>query len=338
MAESTLSITYSELRLAIAHYLGMTLTASSWTTNEEAMIAMVLKSALRQFYFPPPVNNERPHEWSFLKPVTTMDTIAPYDTGTIAIAVTETTVTLTTGTWPSWAATHGELIVDGTEYVISSRTSDTEIELASAWTEDTETAAEYTLRHNGNYDLPDDFGGIEGAMVIETTNYKPKIVIIGEGKIRHLRQTDYSSSDPFYAAVRPKAHTTTTTGQRFEIMFYPTPDSVETISYVKRILPQMLVASTLTHPYGGASHAETLRAACIAAAEEQENENRLDGNQAYDKKKLFLERLAASIAIDKQTNGLTYFGYNGDSSDEVHRPDRVSKHTGFLTNLVTYDG
>ncbi len=113
MAESTLSTTYTELQQEIAAYLALGRDSSGWSATEAASIAVVLKRALRQFYFPPPVGNERPHEWSFLKPVTTLDTIAPYSTGTIAVVITGTTVTLTTGVWPSWTATHGSLVVAG---------------------------------------------------------------------------------------------------------------------------------------------------------------------------------------------------------------------------------
>lgn len=353
MTESTLSITYADLRLAIANYLGLTMTVSAWSSNEAAQIEMIIKSALRQFYFPPPVMEDgkvkqTPHQWSFLKPVATLDTIAPYSTGTIAIAEDETTVTLTTGVWPSWTATHGSLVIGTVEYAIDTRTNDTHLELVDAWTEDTETEAEYILKHDGNYDLPDDFASIEGKIVIKSVNYKPNITLIGEGQIRSLRQQSPQNVDsgttttPFYAAIRPKKHVTTTTGQRFEIMFYPLPNNVYTISYPMRVLPNMLVDTTIEYPYGGAEHAETLRAACIAAAEEQENGNRLNGSSVYDKKNLFQERLAASIQLDKMTNSVQYFGYNSDNSDAVHRYGGGStndrRNSCNRDSLVTYNG
>ena len=350
MGESTLTTTYTELREEIAAYLGLTRDSTSWSTTETAAIAVVLKRALRQFYFPPSVQGERPHKWSFLEPLDTLDTIAPYSTGTIAVTITGTTVTLTGGVFPSWTATHGSLVVDTAEYVIDSRTDDTHLELASAWTEATETAADYTLKHDGNYDLPDDWGGIKGDMVIESVNYKPNVLFVGEGRIRTLRQQSPqnvgagATTTPYYAAIRPKEHTTTTTGQRYEIMFFPLPNDVYTISYIKRILPQMLVVTTLEYPYGGTSHSETILAACLAVAEEQENGNRKDGQKVYDKKDLFKERLAASIQIDKQMNSVDFFGYNRDDSDARHRLGRDStndrrRSSGFYDNdLVTYNG
>ena len=350
MAESTLSGGYSEFRTETAAYLGMTRTESSWSANDLLVLESVMKRALRQFYWPPVVNNERPHEWSFLKPVVELVTVAPYNDGTIAIANGATTVTLTDGVWPTWTGTHGSLVIDTVEYVIASRTDDTTLELAVAWAETTETASEYLLQHDGNYDLPDDFGGMEGDIVVESETYKPNLVMVGEGRIRTLRQqapynvNSGSTTTPFYAAVRPKEQTDTTVGQRFEILFYPIPNNVYTLSYVKRILPEMLVDTTLEYPYGGAEHAETILAACLSVAEEQENGNQLGGNKVYDKKKLFQERLAASIQLDKMKNNVDFFGYNRDNSDARHRlrNNRTNNRrdcSGYYDNdNVTYNG
>jgi hypothetical protein len=251
-------------------------------------------------------------------------------------------VTLTDGVWPAWTATNGSLVIDTTEYVIATRTDDTHLELASAYDEDTETAATYSLQHNGNYDLPDDFGRMIGNLVVESENFQPDIVVIGEGKIRSLRQSDalISNSNPLFAAVRPKEQTDTTTGQRFEVIFYPIPDDAYTLSYRMGILPQMLIDTTLEYPYGGMQHSETIRAACIAAAEEQENGNRLDGRPTYDKKKLFEERLAASISVDKNQLGIDFFGYNSDNSDAAHRPyqNTHDRRRCRDNSLVTYNG
>lgn len=349
MAESTLSLTYTELQFAVAHYLGLGAVAD-WTATDTATIDMVIGSGLRQFYFPEPQPDGKVHEWKFLKPTLTLVTIAPYSTGTIAVTITGTTVTLTGGVWPTWTATHGSLVVDTSEYVIASRTDDTHIELEDAWTEDTETAAEYVLKHDGNYDLPDDYGGIEGGMVVESRNYQPDIIIVGEGRIRSLRQqrpqnaqSSGSIVTSYYAAIRPKKHETTTAGQRFEIMFWPLPSEVDTISYVQRVNPQMLVTTTIEYPYGGMTHAETIRAACLAAAEEQENGNRLNGSPVYDKRNLFLKRLAASIQLDKQMNGIEFYGYNSDRSDERHREGSAGRNSNERrrrcdNSLVTYLG
>ncbi len=336
MTESTLSTTITELRLAITNDMGAKAYGSS-SADEKSIIDLILKRGLRQFYFPPSnivQSGNRtgislpPYEWSFLKPITELDLIGSYSTGTIAITVTETTVTLTDGVWPSWTATKGTLVVDNTAYAIASRTDDTHLELSEAWTEDTETEADYTLKHNGNYDLPDDYGGMEGYMVHAEGANKPNIQIAGEGNIRRLRSGTTSRTDPQFAAIRPKKQETTTTGQRFEIMFFPVPAIAYTLSYKMLVLPEALTDS-ITHPYGGAMHAETILASCLAIAETDEEEIR--GRRWQE----FQDRLAASIQIDKRMISAEQFGYNRDNSDAVHQSGSM-RHP--QTYLVTYNG
>ena len=334
MSESTLSLSITDLQIAVAKEMGIGGTAAAWSAEDVLTIARTIKKGLRQFYFPPQFDpNERPHQWSFLKPVCSLATVAPYSTGTIAIALAGTIVTLTTGVWPSWAATNGTIVINNVEYAIASRNIDgVHITLSAAWTLTTETAATYILYHDGNYDLPDDFGGIEGNITYaDESSYKGDIVLVGEGMIRSSRSgsSDSSlSSYPTMAAVRPKEQTTMTTGQRFEIMLYPTPDAAYVLNYRKVILPQMLVDTTLTHPYGGMIHAETIEASCVAIVEMQDNDKR-GGKRLWD---YFLTRLSASIQADKKICGQEQFGYNSnrEDTDDCLRNNRPCK--------VTYNG
>jgi len=321
MGESTLSTTLTEIRLAIAHYMGIDLDITTWDADQTAIINLILSRGLRQFYFPPPVLQQTgkrtaitlpPHEWSFLKPTTTFDLIGSYKIGTIEVVELDATVTLTDGVWPSWTATKGTLVIAGVEYAIASRTDDTHLELAEVWALDSEDMVSYTLRHNGNYDLPDDFGGLEGDMVRPEGSNHPAVRIIGEGKILSLRMGSTARAHPLYAAVRPKKQETTTTGQRFEILFFPVPSIAETLSYKMLVLPELLVTTTITYPYGGAMHSETILASCLAAAESQEDEKR--GVKWQE----FQDRLAASIQIDKRMISADHFGYNRDNSDSAH--------------------
>lgn len=321
MTESSLSTTLTEIRLAIAHFMGIDVDSANWDDDQTAIINLILKRGLRQFYFPPPVLQQTgqrtaitlpPHEWSFLKPVTELDLIGSYITGTITVTELDATVLLTDGVWPSWTATKGTLVINGVEYEIASRTNDTHIELSEVWALDTEALVLYTLHHNGNYDLPDDFGGIEGDMIYPEGSNKPNIRIIGEGKIRSLRAGTNARRDPEFAAIRPMKQATTTTGQRFEIMFFPVPSVTRTLSYKMLVLPELLT-DAITHPYGGAMHAEAILASCLAVAESQEDEQR--GVKWQE----FMERLAASIQIDKKMLSAEYFGYNRDNSDSAHK-------------------
>jgi len=279
---------------------------------------MIIKDGLNQFYIA--------REWNFLKPTATITTIAPYSTGTIAVALAGTTVTLAGGVWPSWAATHGTLVVDGTEYPIASRTDDTYIELETAWAETTETAAEYVLNHNGNYDLPDDYADMEGSLVFSGDN-NPDVLKIGEGRLKTLRNQDTAQSYPQYAAIRPKDFTDATAGQRFEIMFWPIPDDVYTLDYTKVILPNMLVDTTAEYPYGGAIHGLTIKASCMAMAEAQEDESLGLWQKKYE------TFLLQSMQRDMKINRADFFGYNGDNSNG--KSDKRSRRGDNF--LVTYD-
>lgn len=77
-----------------------------------------------------------------------------YDTGTVAITNGSTTLTLSGGTWPSWAAS-GEIYIDGTWVVVETRTSNSQVELVDPWGNDDVTAASYNL-FQFRYALPTD--------------------------------------------------------------------------------------------------------------------------------------------------------------------------------------
>jgi len=326
VTESTLSQTRTQLRQEIGYFLGYGRTVDDWSTEEESDIDAALNKGLRQFYFPPRLTpQESAHEWSFLKPIDTLTTIASYTTGTIAVADESKTVTLTTGTWPSWAATHGSLVIDTVEYAISTRDGDSQITLSSAFDGTTLTAGDYTLWHDGNYDMPDDFGGMEGEMTFAVTTQFMPLKRIGEGQVRAERQLTTARSRPIFVAVRPK-ESDGTDGQRFEAMLVPIPGSTTyTLTYRKRILANALSA-TIINPYGGMAHSDTILASCLAAAELQIEDAK--GARWME----FKERLAASVDADRKANSQEYFGYNGDNSDGT------SRHVLNQDVLVTYNG
>ncbi|MFA5186695.1 MAG: hypothetical protein WC551_09485 [Patescibacteria group bacterium] len=82
MAESSLSIGYTDLRQEVGGFLGYGRTIASWSAARIATIDRIVQSGVRQVYFPPAVNvsgsNEEAtvHEWSWLRPTTTLPTVA----------------------------------------------------------------------------------------------------------------------------------------------------------------------------------------------------------------------------------------------------------------------
>jgi hypothetical protein len=125
--------------------------------------------------------------------------------------------------------------------------------------------------------------------------------------------------------VRPKTvPESTSTGQRFQILFEPAPDAAYVLSYRYAVLPDKLT-TTNAMPYGGVAAAETLLEACLSVAEERANGTRGVHYQA------FLERLAALIAFDSRNRPDT-LGYHYDRSDSC------SDHYPSRTYGVTYNG
>lgn len=75
--ESTLNLSYSDLRTAVADFLGYGRDSANWTTKATAHINEALADGLRQFYHPPIVAPaRRSYLWSFLRPVGVLTTVA----------------------------------------------------------------------------------------------------------------------------------------------------------------------------------------------------------------------------------------------------------------------
>ena len=267
MAESTLSFGYDELEIAVAYFL-YGKDPGDLTAAQDVVVDAVIQTGYRQFIYPPATEGvPLGYTWTFLHPTTTIDTITTYDTGTLEVSAG--TCTITTGTWPSWAATHGTLTIDGTEYSITSRDSDAELTVVG---DDVAAGEEdWTLEHNGNQDLPDDFGRLVDGFTFEVNAQVVNVLAdVGEGKIRRLRVNMDEINRPRVAGIRVKA-IEDDEGQRKEVMWYPRPDDVYTMSYKYEAFVGKL--ETTNYPLGGMSHSETIKLSCLAAADALVNDN-----------------------------------------------------------------
>jgi len=284
MADSTLAITYDDLRNEVGHYLGKqrtfntwtaatayslgayvrpttengyvyvcttagttggtepaawptevneevddntaTWTCLRWTPDDDEDIEQILRTGLRQFYFPrvlTELGERTPHMWTFLKPVDTLTTVA--DTG--------------------------------------------------------------------EYGLDANYGGVEGSIYFENDDAFDPICKTSVGEVEVARQNaGGSAGTPLVYAVRPK--TSDYTGeQNYEIIFGPVPDQVFTLTYYPIVLLDRLTA-TKNHPWGGAQHAETIKESCLAAAE------RFKRDMSGQHQQLFDRFLVASIGMDRR--------------------------------------
>ena len=120
-----------------------------------------------------------------------------YQTGTVAATNGSTTLTLTGGTWPAWAA-DGEVSIDGVLYRVYARTSDTVLTLAKSYVGDTATGLTYTL-YCASYALPEDLIRF-GEPIID--NFLSDATRVGYTQIEKLkREYSRSNSWPEYWAM-----------------------------------------------------------------------------------------------------------------------------------------
>ncbi len=308
MAESTLAIGRTELRIALADLLGMDPALTD--AGDLAKLDAYISQGIRAVYW-----NKAGHRWSFLSPTRTLVTSAPYSTGTVAVTNGSATVTGTLTVFPSWAAS-GSIRINGSRlYTILTRGGDTSLTLDEVWAGTTGTGLTYILSQEV-YDLPDDFGALAGDITYEPGLSGQKLLIINEGRLRDARQGgNYTGGKPLFAAIRPKLKgTSTTVGQRQEIMFLPDPDASYTLSYPYDVFPNAL-GSADYFTYGGAALSELILQSCLAVAENRALDNRGIHQARFD------EMLSAAIAVDLRQRPRN-FGYNGDRSDDLHSRKR----------------
>ncbi len=183
------------------------------------------------------------------------------------------------------------------------------------------------------YDLPSDFGGFDGGMIIDDSSSSRKpLRKTGITEIMRCQSENPTLTGvPAIFADGPKM-TAGLMEQVFECWLYPTPNDAFTMKFRYRVNPKKLELSR-PYPYGGAEHSETLLASCLAVAEKRVN----DG-VTFTHQNDFMERLAASISQD-QARQPDFYGYNGDRSGgragSFVKPQVQALHDGVLPEDYT---
>lgn len=169
-----------------------------------------------------------------------------------------------------------------------------------------------TIADTWQYTMPGDFGGIEGDITYSTSSTAYcSIKVVSEPDIRDFRQHNPTmSGQPRYAAVRMLA-SDGTTGQKFQLVFYPTPDDAYTLEFTQVVNPNIITEAN-PFPYGGPAHSETIIESCLAVAE-----SRKDGNLGVHSA-LFEKHLAKSMELDAKLVRPQSLGINRDHSDRRH--------------------
>lgn len=179
--------------------------------------------------------------------------------------------------------------------------------------------------------LPDDFMGVPGgrvSIIASDGGSWWSIPISGLARAKYAVYPD-STGRPELLEIEPLKATTKERGQRFQFVAWPQAEADYTLQFKYSILGEML-SGDLPYAYGGAEHASTIRASCLAWAELH-----LDDIGNGPKKAFFMERLAASISIDRHKKAQTV-GYNGDCSDRFEERRGPRDYSSWPT--LTYNG
>lgn len=181
----------------------------------------------------------------------------------------------------------------------------------------------FTVLNTGaDYELPEDFGGLDGPLTFSSSSYNNKVTITGESTIRNARQRLQSSGVPQMAAIRPQVHDGRFT-QRYNLLLWPTPSGKFTLSYEQIVVLPEIDADN-PFPPGGAAYGELYLAACLALTEQRINDRR---GLRWDE---YQERLAAMIEID----GIATGGENlGKGFEDGNRITRLIPRTQSVTYI-----
>lgn len=289
--------TYSSLLQRVGHYLyGI---RSGYSADQTRDVNECIRDGLNDVY--------AAYSWSFFRPVKEMTTTAPYSTGTIEIV--DGVVTLSDGTFPSWAA-EGILKVDNDYYDVDTRDGDTQVTLEDT-TVDEDAGTSYELARP-EYALPTTCEAIEGDLTYEAgqSDFYPPIRQKHDGEIRRLRQDDPYYDRPLYFSIRTTEFDPTV-GSRRRLVLYPTPDDAYVFK-ARMKLRSTMINEMYQYPVGAESLSQVITEACLAAAERNYDEQ--EGRHS----KRFQELLPLAIQADMEMTSPTTLGADaprGENSD-----------------------
>lgn len=155
--------------------------------------------------------------------------------------------------------------------------------------------------------LPDDFGGFEGPIIIQgdSPNRYIPIETVNQGIIEaRIAAQPSTTGAPLMACEAILKDTTPERSNRSQIMVWPTTDQEYSLRVDYYYQPDVL-DGVFRFPPGGSSHPELFKAAVLAAAE------LFKDNERGPMWAHFIDRLAAAIGHDRKRKGQR-LSYNGD--------------------------
>lgn len=211
-------LTYADLVRFGLEYLG---SYDRATPESLRFVKLSIETSLREIL--------AEHDWSYLQSDASIVTKAPYYTGTITFDAPSRQMTLTGGTWPSWAAS-GTVLIGDRWYDVESRTSDTVIVMKDGPPESIATDTAYGI-YQDTYDLPVDFSVLQNIFRMDTWQ---SIQRQSPQQLFEARQVWRSAGTPNYFAIYGSPNTP----GRMALRFSPVPDSEEEFPYLYKRVPK----------------------------------------------------------------------------------------------------
>jgi hypothetical protein len=158
------------------------------------------------------------------------NTVAAYETGTVAVTNASTTVTLTGGTWPSDVASglyRFALSTSGPWYGVATRSSDTVILLAQAYIGASDTSTDY-IAYKSHYSLDSSVDRVEEMWLHETGGAVPLVNAATDEQVTEFLHHPSGPGVPthFYNMERDASD------NRQVLLGPETPDAVYRVEYV----------------------------------------------------------------------------------------------------------
>ncbi len=340
MAEATSALTFNDLILEVAVFLGLAYYGANGDeaaqipvdAHDLALCQRHVNNGIRMFMADSPKGG-----WKWAKPtasVTIWGTIAVNTSNTASGGAYDSTNDQTTITIQSdafYESMEGKTIVFTTtgSFTIKSYTSATVVVVsgdASAVSAET-----WSITADGNYTLPATFGGQYAGQIQYTqdTNKGVSPEWSTEANIRAWREniTD-ETGDPYLFAIRPMT-TVFDSRRRWELMAYPRPDDVLVVEFPYFLYFDKLIATTEVQP-APIWHDDTIRAAGLAVAERDTDDTATQHHMAY-----YGKMLAKSHEIDSRTVPRK-LGYFGNPDPPSGSPIRVFRDYLYQRPVVTY--
>lgn len=334
MAESGLSLGWTDFQAEVSFFLGYGRTLGDLSATQLAEVAVCVQAGVRRVYYPPAIPgiaNIFGHEWSFLRPSTTLLIGASGIDGTIVDNVFDS------DTYADWVAQG--ITTDDHVHITSPTAEVGEYDISSVAVggitldESPGDATDLTFRVErdpANYQLPDLLHQIIGNLNYAPNDYRVPVIVVSVEALLEMRAWNDRVDYPIYAAIRSLS-SDRTTGQRQEILFWPRPSTSSTFYYDFEAYSGPL-SDSYPYPLGGMFLSELFMESCLAVAEQRINNEVGLHTQAY-------QALLIDAVMRDRKRGAKFYGRIGQSRWAHPYNDREFQrgNTGG-TYPITYNG